>query len=227
MEVLDRIPFSPDLNELLAKVHVEAGSEDGRAVEDLLRSVAPSARPRAVYDVRYIRSRTADTVDVGGVVFTSRTLCRNLAGVERIFPFIVTCGPELGRVDIAEGDLLGQFWLETIKGMALSAGRAYLWAHLKRRYAVEEMSSMSPGAAAVDTWPIEQQRELFSVFGNVEKLIGVRLTDSCLMLPNKSVSGICFPARVRFESCQVCPRDVCPGRKAPYDRALDESLRGE
>ncbi|MBC8461851.1 MAG: hypothetical protein H8D67_28105 [Deltaproteobacteria bacterium] len=37
---------------------------------------------------------------------------------------------------------------------------------------------------------IEQQKELFSIFGNVEDLIGVKLTDSYLMIPNKSVSRL-------------------------------------
>ena len=48
---------------------------------------------------------------------------------------------------------------------------------------------MSPGASEKYVWPIEQQKELFSLFEYVEKLIGVKLTDSYLMIPNKSVSG--------------------------------------
>jgi hypothetical protein len=51
-------------------------------------------------------------------------------------------------------------------------------------------------------------------------MVGVRLTDSCLMMPTKSVSGIRFPTETSFESCQLCPRDDCPGRRAPYDSGL-------
>jgi len=54
----------------------------------------------------------------------------------------------------------------------------------------------------------------------VKDLIGVELTDSFLMIPNESVSGIYFPAEVRFETCQLCPREICPGRRAPYDKNL-------
>lgn len=36
---------------------------------------------------------------------------------------------------------------------------------------------MSPGAGALDNWPIEQQRELFSLLGNVDTMIGVKLTE--------------------------------------------------
>lgn len=48
-------------------------------------------------------------------------------------------------------------------------------------------------------WPIQEQRKLFEIIGNTKDLIGVELTDSCLMLPIKSVSGIWFPAE-HFEN---------------------------
>ena len=69
-------------------------------------------------------------------------------------------------------------------------------------------------------WPIEQQRELFALLGDVEGLIGVRLTASFLMVPTKSVSGLRFASAAEFYSCQLCRREKCPGRRAPFDRAL-------
>jgi hypothetical protein len=65
---------------------------------------------------------------------------------------------------------------------------------------------------------------LFSLFGDVDNLIGVRLTAESLMIPNKSVSGICFPTEINFQSCQVCHREKCSGRKAPFDGKLWESV---
>ncbi len=79
---------------------------------------------------------------------------------------------------------------------------------------------MAPGSGAANVWPITQQKELFSIFGNVEDLIGVKLTDRCLMVPLKSVSGLFFPTVNQFESCQLCPREVCSARRAPYDLEL-------
>jgi hypothetical protein len=79
---------------------------------------------------------------------------------------------------------------------------------------------MSPGS--LPNWPITEQKPLFSLIGKTEELVGVRLTDSMLMLPRKSISGIVFPTEVTFSSCQLCPRERCEGRKAPYDEALKE-----
>ncbi len=62
-----------------------------------------------------------------------------------------------------------------------------------------------------------EQKPLFSLFGDVEKLVGVALNASHLMQPLKSTSGILFPAEVTFESCQLCPRKNCSGRRAAYD----------
>ncbi len=120
-------------------------------------------------------------------------------------------------------DFIRQFWLDTIKGMALETGVKYLKDYLKRKYALGDTSSMAPGAGGQDLWPIEQQKQLFSLFGNVEDLIGVKLTDSLLMIPNKSVSGLCFSTEIRFESCQLCARKICAERRAPYDKKLVES----
>ncbi len=100
---------------------------------------------------------------------------------------------------------------------ALGAARRHLDEHLVTRFALGKTSTMSPGSADAAVWPIQQQRQLFGLFGDVEGLIGVRLTDSCLMVPNKTVSGVRFPTQIDFRSCQVCHREDCPSRSAPFD----------
>jgi hypothetical protein len=79
---------------------------------------------------------------------------------------------------------------------------------------------MNPGSLA--DWPIGQQVPLFSLLGDTERAVGVRLSSSLLMIPRKSVSGFQFPSEETFASCQLCPRSVCPNRRAPYDNALFE-----
>ena len=74
---------------------------------------------------------------------------------------------------------------------------------------------MSPGS--LEDWPIQEQLPLFALLGEAPAAIGVRLTESLLMLPGKSVSGIFFPSASTFFSCRLCPRERCEGRKARYD----------
>ncbi|MCG8400671.1 MAG: vitamin B12 dependent methionine synthase, partial [Firmicutes bacterium] len=71
-----------------------------------------------------------------------------------------------------------------------------------------------------------EQKKLFSILGDCSEKIGVELTDSLLMVPVKSISGIFFPAEAGFESCLLCPRADCPGRRAAYDPELYNSKYG-
>jgi hypothetical protein len=79
---------------------------------------------------------------------------------------------------------------------------------------------MSPGR--LEDWPLRAQKPLFEILGDPGGEIGVRLMPSLWMLPNKSVSGVRFPTEKSFESCELCPREDCPGRKMPYDPTLYE-----
>ena len=220
MEILKDIPFEYSLRELLKTLHLEAESEDARDFEKLLSSAVKVAAPKVIYDILYVKAREEDSVDFGKAVFTSSVLSKNLEKVERVFPYIITCGAELGQVKVPVGDFLQEFWLDAIKEAALFSARKYFKDFISRRFGIKKSSNMSPGSGAADIWPIEQQKELFSVFGDVEKLIGVRLTESCLMLPNKTVSGLLYPTEVDFATCRLCPRDVCKNRTAPYDEKL-------
>ena len=77
---------------------------------------------------------------------------------------------------------------------------------------------MSPGSLA--DWQLTQQAALFRILDDLPERIGVRLTDSMLMIPTKSISGVRFALDWDFESCQLCPRQGCPGRRADYDETL-------
>ena len=220
---MKNIPFELNFDTLLSRLHLEKDSKYTKEVQHLAEAVEPIIAPKAVYEVSYIQDRGYDTVNIGGVTFTSRVLRVNLDKVERVFPYIATCGKEIDEVAVPPDDFLRRFFLDTIKEMALGVSVGYLNNYLKTKYALGKTSRMAPGAGAEDVWPIEQQKQLFSIFGNTEDLIGVKLTDSGLMVPTKSVSGISFPTEIPFESCQLCPREKCPGRRAPYDKNLLET----
>jgi len=218
MEVLRNIPVEFDLPEVLQRFRVPSDSLDAADVAQLLARVREVVKAKAICAVCYIEKRGRDTVEFGSAVFTSRVLAVNLDGVHRVFPFIATCGGELDDIPGVAGDPLREYWLDELRIMALRAASARVRERIEERYRPGKLSSMSPGS--LGDWPITQQTQLFSVFGDVEAEIGVRLTDSFLMLPMKSVSGVYFPTERSFASCQLCPRDDCPGRSAPYDPSL-------
>ena len=207
MEVLNSIPVKLDSEVVLKQMHVSNKSEMILTmIEELIEIVRPIAKPKAIYDVAYVENKSEDSLDISGVMFTSRVLKVNLDKVERVFPYVVTCGRELDEIRVSSDKSFRIYCLDQIKETVLVSAMNYLEDYLRRKYALGQVSIMSPGAGSADDWPIAQQEGLFSIFGDrakAEDLIGVRLTDKLLMIPIKSESGIFFPAEINFEACQL------------------------
>jgi hypothetical protein len=214
MEILEHIPVSLDLGEIKRRLRM-GQADQWPQVRGLVEAVQPLISARAVYAVCYIEAKLENAIVIDGIRFRSKVLRKNLDSVERVFPFVVTIGNELEEETTRCEDLLKRYYLDTIGNVALLVARGYLEEQFRSRYALDGISSMSPGS--LKDWPIEDQRALFAILGDVEGSIGVRLSETLLMMPSKSLSGIYFPTEVPFYSCQLCPRERCPSRRAIYD----------
>jgi hypothetical protein len=216
--VLDRIRYRADIGALAKRLRVAEESADYDELVALAREAESVARPRAMYGVGYIQERGDDHVIIDGTQFTSRILRVNLEQAHRAFLYVATCGTEVEAWAHALTDLLQRYWADAIQEAVLRIAIRALHDDLEERFRPGETSAMAPGS--LGEWPLSEQRALFSALGDVRGTIGVALSDSLLMIPAKSVSGIRFPTTESFESCQLCPRADCPGRRAPYDRSL-------
>jgi hypothetical protein len=219
------IPFPLDAEQLMHDQRIRPGTDNARVFSALVARVQEVGRPKAVYEVSYVEEKSDDAVVVGSVRFVSRVLRRNLEPVERVFPYVATCGTEADA--LASDDVLEAMWLWSLKQVLVHAASEHLFRHLCERYRISRYAKMNPGSGDALVWPIEQQKELFSLLPGVEDLIGVRLTDSMLMIPAMSVSGIFFPTGAEFESCQICHRADCPNRKAPFSTEVWQALSEE
>jgi len=216
--VIDHVRFEPKMGRLAKRLRVRQGGPQEAEFARLVVEAAEIAKPKAQYGVAYVNERSDDAVVVDGVTLTSRVLRVNLDQVYRVFPYVATCGTELDEWASTLGDLLRSYWSEAIRESALSAASQALYSHMVEAHSPGKTSTMAPGS--LGDWPLREQRQLFTILGDTEATIGVRLTESSLMLPTKSVSGVRFPTETRFESCQLCPRDACPGRRASYEADL-------
>ncbi len=215
---LDSIPFEIDVGDLARKLHVESHGHYMERFTQVLESARAVARPKAMYRMAYIESKGDEHVVIDGVRLTSRVLRVNLEEAHRVFPYVATCGTELEEWAKSVDDMLERFWADAIMEAALRVAVHTLGEHIAEHLQPGRTATMNPGSLA--DWPLEQQRGLFQLLGNTREAIGVELTDSFLMVPIKSVSGLRFPLDVTYENCQLCPRDPCPGRRAPYDPDL-------
>lgn len=215
-------PVVYDVARLARRLSVEHDEELVEQLGELAERAAAVARPKWVYRLASVErtapgaEREAGGLLINDVTFQSQVLCTNLAEVQRVFPYVATCGVEIASVFVEPGDYLAEYWLEELKAQALQAAIQDLRRTIIDRYGLKKFSSMNPGSADTHVWPIEQQRPLFRVLENVEEEIGVRLTESYLMDPNKSVSGLYFETQTEFINCRLCTRENCPNRRAPY-----------
>ena len=215
MKILNNIPVDLKPENILKKLRLPKDNiQLKNDVYDLIDISHSVAKPKVLYTISYVDNRDSDSLYINDIKFTSRILRVNLNKIGRVFPYIVTCGTELDDIDNSD-DIMISYCMNIIKDMILKSTINYFREYLKGEFLIKQLSNMSPGS--LEDWPITQQKELFSIFGNVKALIGVKLTDSFLMVPVKSVTGIFFPTEVLFESCRLCPREICEGRRVPFD----------
>jgi hypothetical protein len=129
---------------------------------------------------------------IGGIVdFESPTLTRVLRGADEAAVVLLTIGPRLERRAhelIGEEQLVEGLLLDTAGWVAIDT----LLRETRRRLGAIAKTSghrltgrIAPGFAG---WGLEQQRALFSAFDGAP--LTVHLTEACVMIPRKSVSGV-------------------------------------
>lgn len=224
MDSFTEIPFNLSTRLLFEWFGIQASKDRVEELEDIIGEVKRIGKPKALYKVSFIEAKGDDTVKFDGVTFRSRTLRKNLDEIERVFPFMVTCGIEIDGIDTGQGDSEKEKWINGIKGALVMASIYFLMDHIAEKYKLPKLSYMGPGQGDASMWPYEQLWELYSICGNTEELIGVSLTESLIMEPLASAAGMFFPAEVDFQSCRLCHREACDFRKAPFDKDLWASI---
>lgn len=220
--VVSNIQFTVTEDEFFKAVALERdpGGEDSVRALQLLSQGLEIACPKYVYCVSAVEEKGDGFVVVEGRRFESKIMRRNLEKPLKIIPYVATCGIEIEEWSRRFTDLIEQYWVDKLKELILFKSYTDLQKTVKAAYfQAQDMSYMSPGSLA--DWPLSAQIPLFDLIGNVVDDIGVKLTDSLLMLPSKSVSGFYFSGvsnslEAHYENCKFCPMPNCPGRRAEF-----------
>jgi len=219
--IIQDIALSISEKELLRTLRIEAdpNDEDYQTVTGMLHAALDCARPKFVYGLAAVTEKGDDYVVIEGRRIISPLVRRNLDQTHRIIPYIATCGVEAEEWSRQYTDMLEHFWADEIKKMILGRCIAAMRQTVQKKYFTgTDISQMNPGS--LPEWPISEQANLFALIGDVEKDIGVTLTDSFLMLPSKSVSGFFFSSATHYENCRLCPMPNCPNRRVPQEAAI-------
>ena len=204
----DALGITPaDIYEQMGYHGVEPDEVTQREVSMVIEEVSPWLCPRFCYQV----VKELPAFDMGKIIL------RQLRGSEAYALFICTSGQEYeaylhrlkdqgdmvrGFIDDALGSVIAEKCADVMEMCLQESIDKLQWRHTNR---------FSPGYCG---WHVSQQQLLFPLFeGNT---CGVTLTDSSLMVPIKSVSGIIgLGEKVRKldYTCGLCDFKQCYKRK--------------
>ena len=160
---------------------------------------------------RVVVNATGVTLE-GGTRFNSRDLAAHLKGCEEALLLGATLG---SRVDAAIRRL-------ALGSVAEGAAAQAVAAALIESYCDEVQARFDTGGLAqrprfspgYGDWDLAEQRLIFPVL-NCAKLIGLTITEGCMMAPSKSVTaviGLSEDVQCVWNKCMTCGNINCPYR---------------
>ncbi|HLV09058.1 MAG TPA: vitamin B12 dependent-methionine synthase activation domain-containing protein [Halanaerobiales bacterium] len=212
-EIIKDIPFNIDAESLREELMLEK-TGDYKQFLQMAKEARQIAAPAAVYREAYIDEKGEDYLIIDAYRLESRLLRKNIADNHRVFLYAVTAGKDLESWARKYSGILEAYRAEEIQKSVLKSAASYLGELIDSLIGASITSEMNPGS--LPDWPLEEQAKLFALLGDVEKEIALRLTDNYLMVPAKSISAIRFSSQAKFQNCQLCRRENCPDRRAPF-----------
>lgn len=186
-------------------------------IAQILAEVWPCLRPRGVYAVYEVSSRSARALRLDNTMI-SGSIGEYLEAAGRVAVFAVTAGEEVSHLAEAaaqRGDAFSAWVMDSTGSWAAEAAADALMLRIRRHLGEEEELTLrySPGYCGME---LGQQRKLFQLVR--ADAVGVTLMPSMLMHPLKSISGLVGLAPKEAVSryrapCDLCPRTGCHMRR--------------
>jgi hypothetical protein len=221
---ISHVDISPE--SLLSSLHMKKEDDLTEDVIMMLQEARNIAKPVALYSLLSPDLHDGE-VWLGGVKFKEPFVYKMLSDRDYFIPYVATCGQEIDAWSKSFTDVFEQFIADTFKEMCLRLVIKELRDEVKEKHFSGDgnISTLNPGS--LKEWPISGQKSLFHLLGGVTNDIGVVLSDSLLMSPTKSVSGIMFQSEETYHNCQLCPRTDCSNRRAPYADDQDQVVTNQ
>ncbi len=218
--LLQAVPESFQLDTLYTRLHLQE-EEDRREFRELAHTVEKLGRPRALVLECHPERPHPDKLRIGNVTFQGKVFAACCGNLDRVFLYCATCGPETRPLENGL-DVFQRYWLDQLRLEQLKASLRGIADYLKNNHGIERFSSLGPGTGAADLWPLNELDKLFFLLGKNKYLapLGVELTDSMLMLPEKTSAGLYYASTTDFHSCQLCQRENCPSRKVAFNAEM-------
>lgn len=165
-----------------------------------------------------IVSESNEEIKIEGTRFqTGRIINKLLNHSEEYIFFVVTAGPapeSLSRILLEEGQYLEGYLVDLIGSGIVESAANQLHDHICSMAASRGLKVTNWYSPGYCSWNVNEQQKLFSLIP--EDCCGITLSDSSLMSPIKSLSGIVgIGTSVKFQeyTCEICNMKNCMFRK--------------
>jgi hypothetical protein len=155
---------------------------------------------------------------------TNKIIAAQMKGADSIAVFVCTIGPGMenwARECLQAGDYLKGYMVDAIASELVEAAMDRIQERLEEKARAEGRAITNRFSPGYCGWPVSEQHKLFSLLPR--GFCGITLTESALMLPIKSVSGIIGIGRnVRKMSypCKFCDMRDCIYRRKQQHEAV-------
>ena len=183
-------------------------------IENVHQFIAPSFS-YVIRDIEMVKETTVILED--GVILESEIIARLLEKADKVAVFLLTIGSYLedAVAQLArDGLVLQAAVLDAIGSDAVERLADSAQSHISEvahNQGLAISRRFSPGYC---DWDVSQQQMVFQTMKG--DYAGVNLTDGCLMIPRKSISGIIGigPAEISaYNPCITCDKHDCVGRR--------------
>lgn len=188
-------------------------------VKAMIETISKVCRPSFCYTIKETVTIGRSGMTVDDINFkTGKVISSYLDEAEAIAFFIATAGLEFDNwlKDLhTQGDVWNMFLADAIGSEIAEATTRGVSDELEKEAKLNGLNisnSYSPGYCG---WTVKEQQKLFSLFPS--EPCGVKLTDSSLMLPIKSVSGIIglgSQLEKKVYGCDICNMKTCYKKRA-------------
>ncbi len=207
-----------DKSEILRYLGAVPGTAElDTTIERAAKEIEAASVPRWVYR-KFPICVDNSFVTLNGRKIDSKDLAQHLKGCREAFLFAFTLGPGVDRL-IRRYSLSEMPFVPVLQACASAYTEEYADEAQRELEAYAEKQRLylrprySPGYG---DFSLEYQKFLFAAL-DVTKKIGVSLTDSCFMIPFKSITAVIGlssdPSLCHIGKCMTCSALNCPFRK--------------
>jgi len=191
-------------------------------IVDMERILIDRMEPSIYFLIRQIDSINKGSVHLQeGPVFKSTKLSKTMKECEEVICFIATLGNGVdneikGLMD--ENRLSEAYVLDAMGSVAVENMVERFHKRESAKYKGKSKAITLPFSPGYCDWPLRDQKKLFNLFNSFQ--LNVKLTDSCLMKPRKSISGVFGVTPLHpsipfhnYNPCTECSKQSCIARR--------------